>query len=88
MSSSKGNENSLKKSEGLISQKKTLHVQNTCFLLGKKRQLCTFFLYISCIESIESDSPGPVGFAIGLVNSVINLPDKQVKFFEESKLTL
>ena len=25
-------------------------------------------------------------FAIGLVNSVINLPDEQVKFFEEFKL--
>ena len=33
-----------------------------------------------------SDSPGLVGFAIGLVNSVINLPDRQVEFFEESKL--
>ena len=32
-----------------------------------------------------SDSPGLVGFAIRLVNSVINLPDGQVKFFEESK---
>ena len=44
------------------------------------------------VESIQrakrvvSDSPGLVGFAIGLVNSVINLPDGQVKFFEESKL--
>ena len=33
-----------------------------------------------------SDSPGLVDFAIGLVNSVINLPDGQVKFFEELKL--
>ena len=33
-----------------------------------------------------SDSPGLVYFAIGLVNSVINLPDGQVKFFEEFKL--
>ena len=32
-----------------------------------------------------SDSPGLVGFAIGLVNSVINLSDGQVEFFEESK---
>ena len=32
------------------------------------------------------DSPGLVDFAIGLVNSVINLPDGQVKFFEEFKL--
>ena len=33
-----------------------------------------------------SDSPGLVDFAIGLVNSVINLPDGQGKFFEEFKL--
>ena len=34
-----------------------------------------------------SDSPGLVDFAIGLVNSVINLPDGQVvKVFEEFKL--
>ena len=33
-----------------------------------------------------SDSLGPVDFAIGLVNSVINLPDGQVNFFEEFKL--
>ena len=33
-----------------------------------------------------SDSPGLLDFAIGRVNSVINLPDGQVKFFEEYKL--
>ena len=33
-----------------------------------------------------SDSPGLVDFAIGLVNSVINLAHGQVKFFEEIKL--
>ena len=33
-----------------------------------------------------SDSPGLVDFAIGLVNSVINLPDGQVLFFWEFKL--
>ena len=33
-----------------------------------------------------SDSPGPVDFAIGVVNSVINSADGQVKFFEEFKL--
>ena len=32
-----------------------------------------------------SDSPGLVYFAIGLVNSAINLPDGQVKFFGEFK---
>ena len=33
-----------------------------------------------------SDSPGPVDFAIGVVNSVMNSADGQVKFFEEFKL--
>ena len=33
-----------------------------------------------------SDSPGLVDFAIGLVNAVLDLPDGQVKFFEEFKL--
>ena len=33
-----------------------------------------------------SDSPGLLDFTIGPVNSVINLPDRQVKLFEEFKL--
>ena len=33
-----------------------------------------------------SDSPGLVDVAIGLVNSVLNLPDGQVKYFEEVKV--
>ena len=33
-----------------------------------------------------SDSPGLVDFAFGLVNSVLNLHDRQVIFFEEFKL--
>ena len=33
-----------------------------------------------------SDSPGLVDFVIRLVNSVLQLPDGQVKFFEEFKL--
>ena len=37
-------------------------------------------------KKVVCDSPGLVDFAIGLVNSVINLPDRQVKFFEEFKL--
>ena len=32
------------------------------------------------------DSLGASGFSAGLVNSVLNLPDGQVKFFEEFKL--
>ena len=31
-----------------------------------------------------TDSPGLVDFAIGLVNSVLNLPDRQVKVLRNS----
>ena len=34
-----------------------------------------------CAKKVVSDSLGPVDFAIGLVNSVINLLDRQMKFF-------
>ena len=37
-------------------------------------------------KKVVSDSPGLVDFDIGLVNSVLNLPIRQVKFFEEFKL--
>ena len=33
-----------------------------------------------------SNSPGLMDFAIGLVNSVLNLPEGQVKYFEEFNL--
>ena len=34
-------------------------------------------------KKVLSDSPGLLDFAIGLVNSVFNLPDRQVMFYEE-----
>ena len=34
-------------------------------------------------KKVVSNSPGLVDFAIGLVNSVVNLPDGQVRFFEQ-----
>ena len=37
-------------------------------------------------KKVVSDSPGLVDYAIGLVNSVLNLPDGQEKFFWEVKL--
>ena len=37
-------------------------------------------------KKVVFDSPGLVDFAIGLENSVLNLPDGQVKCFEEFKL--
>ena len=39
-----------------------------------------------CAEKVVSDSPGLLDFAIGLVNSVLNLPDWQVNYFEEFNL--
>ena len=36
-------------------------------------------------KKVVSDTPGLVDFAIGLVNSVFNLPDGRVMFFEKFK---
>ena len=41
---------------------------------------------MQCAKKMVSDCPGLVDFAIGLVNFVLNLPNGQVKFFEEFKL--
>ena len=38
-------------------------------------------------KKVVSDSPGLVDFAIGLVNSVFNLPDGQVIFFLGIRIT-
>ena len=43
-------------------------------------------LFSQCTKKVVSDSPERVDFAIGLVNSVLSLPDRQVKSFEEFKL--
>ena len=43
-------------------------------------------MFLQRAKKVVSDSPGLVDFAIGLVNSVINLPDGRVNFFEEFKL--
>ena len=40
-----------------------------------------------CAKKVESDIPGLVYFAIGLVNSVLNLPDVLVKFSGEIQIT-
>ena len=46
-------------------------LENLCIDLGQRA------------KKVVSDSPGLVDFAIGLVNSVFNLPDGQVMFFDE-----
>ena len=38
-------------------------------------------------RKVVSDSPGLVDFAIGLVNSVLNVPDGQGKIFRRIKIT-
>ena len=38
---------------------------------------------IQCAKKVMSNSPGLVDFVIGLMNSVFNLPDGQVMFFEQ-----
>ena len=45
--------------------------------------LSNVILLVQCAKKVMSDSPGLVDFAIGLANSVFNLPDGQVMFFEE-----
>ena len=45
-----------------------------------------FNLALQHAKKVVSESLGLVDFAIGLVNSVLNLPDGQVKFFGEFKL--
>ena len=41
----------------------------------------THIAYLQHAKKVVSDNPGPVDFAIGLVNCLLNLPNKQVKFF-------
>jgi len=51
-------------------------------------QLCVVNLTFKSVQhakKVVSDGPGLVDFAIELVNSVFNLPDRQVMFFEEFK---
>ena len=44
------------------------------------------FILIQRAKKVVSDSPGLVKFPFGQVNSVLNLPDWQMAFFEEFKL--
>ena len=44
-----------------------------------------FLLFVNDMQRVKKvlSDLGLVDFAIGLVNSVFNLPDRQVRFFEE-----
>ena len=56
------------------------------YLLPTTRDQTYNEVYMQRAKKVLSDSPGLADFATGLVNSVINLPDGQVNFFEEFKL--
>ena len=51
-----------------------------------RRQNLQLFCNRQWAKKVVSDSPGLVDFVIGVVNSVLNLPDRQVKCFEELNL--
>ena len=59
------------------------------FFMAQAKQMTGWPLYhclaasFQCAKKVVSDSPWLVDFAIGLVNSVFNLPDGQLMFFEE-----
>ena len=59
------------------SNKKTFNLSKLQYLLQNKLNTD-----VQRAKKLASDSPGLVDFAIGLVNSVLNLPDGQVKIFE------
>ena len=48
--------------------------------------LLLMWLFPQRAKKVVSNSPGLVNFAFGLVNYALNLPDRQVMFFEEFKM--
>ena len=61
--------------------------------MNKLRLSCAYrFLHVirpqtQRVKKVVSDSPGLVDFAIGLVNSVLNFPEGQMKIFRRIKIT-
>ena len=60
---------------------------NPCFTVTVTdfKDLQLLLSLVQHAKKVISDSPGLVHFTIGLVNSVLNLPTWQVKFFKEFK---
>ena len=57
--------------------------QGSVLPIPVKSRLTIKIDHIQRAKKVVYDSPGLVDFAIGLVNSVFNLPDRQVMFFEK-----
>ena len=55
--------------------------------LGSYKNEESSLLIDQCAEKVVSDSPGLVDFAIGLVISILNLSDGQMKFFWGIQIT-
>ena len=64
---------------------------NPCKLFTSERRCIvrdySIFDPMQRAKKVVSDSLGLVDFAIGLVNSVLNLPDGQAKIFRRIKIT-
>ena len=62
-------------------------ITSTTAMLKNPGMYCNIILAVcnslQRAKKVLSDSPGLVDFAIGLVNSVFNLPNGRVRFFEE-----
>ena len=73
-----------------LSRCKTLAFYSLLIHVTRDKCPCRQSLQLFCnrqrAKKVVSDIPGLVDFAIGAVNSVLNLPNGQVKFFEEFKL--
>jgi len=52
--------------------------------VGHQKAICKSAALSQRAKKVVSDSPGLVDFAMGLVNSVFNLPDGQVMFLRNS----
>ena len=65
----------------------TLVLHLNCTALSQSELSNFFMCIIQGAKKVVSDSPGLVDFVIGLVNSVLNLPDGQAKIFRRIQIT-
>ena len=61
----------------------TVRVAHSTTICKEKHEALRPLTTVQRAKKVVSDSPGLVDFAVGLVNSVFNLPDGQVMFYEE-----
>ena len=65
----------------MLQEKKSIRHKKT-----EPQERMLISLWLLRAKKVVSHSPGLVDFTVRLVNSVLNLPNGQVKFFEESNL--